>query len=313
MRVLAICLLVVSSTPQASTSSHLDAHYDSVISAWDSQKEATTKKWLALMESTRRYHVEWYTKAKTIIDFDDGAIQIIATGQTVSEATQNMNEAIKTSIISEEAWQDISDETGKATKDPEGVATQAPVKTGVLNGRIVVAKSLPLLSDHRLRRRDMYIDHINFYSQLQGLRPELVTAVIDVESYFNRHAKSKAGAKGLMQLVPKEGGRDAMTLSGRGDRIPTDEELFDPKTNIDLGTTYLKHLMERYSYVRDMSAREYLTLAAYNWGMGNVDIEIRPTSDITSNQVLYRLNAAPKETKEYIRKIREREKVYATL
>jgi hypothetical protein len=107
-----------------------------------------------------------------------------------------------------------------------------------------------------------------------NLDPSLIRAVIQVESNRNPGAVSPAGAQGLMQLMPK-------TAAELGVTNP-----FDPGQNIEGGARYLRQLLNRYQ------GNRRLALAAYNWGMGN--LEKRP-------------EALPKETQEYILKV---EKAY---
>lgn len=86
-----------------------------------------------------------------------------------------------------------------------------------------------------------------------AVEPQLLRAVIAVESGFNTRAVSKAGAAGLMQLMPATARR-----YGVRDR-------FDPTQNIHAGARYLKTLIERYG--NDIK----LALAAYNAGEQAVD------------------------------------------
>ncbi len=72
-------------------------------------------------------------------------------------------------------------------------------------------------------------------SQRHDLQPELVLALIEVESAFNRYAISATGARGLMQIMPfwkKEIGH------------PRDR-LFDPATNIRYGCQILRHYLDQ--------------------------------------------------------------------
>jgi soluble lytic murein transglycosylase len=94
-----------------------------------------------------------------------------------------------------------------------------------------------------------------------GLDPALLAAVVYVESRFDPNATSKAGAIGLMQLLPETA--KGIALRTGGDRFVV-ADLRDPEINVRYGSWYLDHLRERYG---DLS----LVLAAYHAGPGNVD------------------------------------------
>jgi hypothetical protein len=87
----------------------------------------------------------------------------------------------------------------------------------------------------------------------QGLSAQLVANVMAQESGGTNYRTSSAGAQGLMQLMPG-------TAKELGVTDP-----FDPTQNVRGGATYLRQLLDKY----DGDQRK--ALAAYNWGMGNVD------------------------------------------
>ena len=102
-------------------------------------------------------------------------------------------------------------------------------------------------------KSSLYDDLIRDNAHLQGIRTDLVRAVVQVESGFNAWAKSPKGAMGLMQLMPE-------TMREFGVR-----DAYNPAENIRGGVAYLKQLLTRYSN------NEVLALAAYNAGPGAVD------------------------------------------
>lgn len=102
----------------------------------------------------------------------------------------------------------------------------------------------------------------------RALDPNLINAVIWVESRFQPKAKSPAGARGLMQLMPSTAAALAQKM-GRSRAAS-----YDPEFNILAGSLYLRKMLDRY----DGDAR--LALAAYNAGAGNVDKWTRDGGDL---------------------------------
>lgn len=91
-----------------------------------------------------------------------------------------------------------------------------------------------------------YAAIIDAVSAAQGVDPKLVRAVIQVESAYQRRARSRKGAMGLMQLMP-----DTARQYGVSDP-------YDPQSNIEAGIKHLKALLQRFPTT--------LALAAYNAG-----------------------------------------------
>jgi soluble lytic murein transglycosylase-like protein len=107
------------------------------------------------------------------------------------------------------------------------------------------------------------------------LDPELVMAVIRVESAYNNFATSRVGALGLMQVMPRTGQAMASRLGieWRGPKT-----LFDPVVNVKIGTAYLARMYARYG-------RWDRALAAYNWGPGRIDDRINAGRAIPARYV----------------------------
>jgi hypothetical protein len=126
-----------------------------------------------------------------------------------------------------------------------------------------------------------------------GVELALVKAVVAAESAYDTRAVSRAGALGLMQIMPGTGADYGVTEP---------EKLFDPATNLDTGTRHIKRLLGKYKndYGR--------VIMAYNAGEGVVD---RTGSMVTYAETLsyteavvrhYRRNGGTKPTDEALAK-----------
>lgn len=130
------------------------------------------------------------------------------------------------------------------------------------------------------------------YSEENGLDRYLVYAVIKAESNFNPNVKSNADARGLMQLMEE-------TAVERSNVIDNEDveayDLYDPETNIKLGTSYLSYLLNLYD------GNTVLAIIAYNAGMGNVQQWIKDGVIKSDGSDIE--NIPFKETENYVRKI----------
>jgi soluble lytic murein transglycosylase-like protein len=99
------------------------------------------------------------------------------------------------------------------------------------------------------------LNTINQISGKYNVDPELIEAVIAVESGFNTRALSPKGARGLMQLMPATAKRYGMK---------NEQELHIPVRNVDMGVRHLKDLLNLHN------GQVALAIASYNAGQGAV-------------------------------------------
>lgn len=141
-------------------------------------------------------------------------------------------------------------------KKPDGIThyTDQKPKRGsyqrvkTLGRETAKASCMGLTQTSMRQRANAYAGLIEKHARAHGLSPQLVSAVMRVESCYDHRAVSRAGARGLMQLMPAT----ARELGVK--------DSFDPEQNIAGGVRYLARMLERFG--QDVT----LGLAAYNAG-----------------------------------------------
>ena len=142
---------------------------------------------------------------------------------------------------------------------------------------VIANKKIQQLELARLERTQRYRPLVDYYSKLNRIEPELVSAVIYAESGGDPKAVSKKGAAGLMQLMP---------LTARSLGV---EDRYDAEQNIASGTKYLSGLVERFGSTE-------LALWAYNAGPAAV-----------------KAGHMPSETEDYVPKVMRLVRVFKGL
>lgn len=142
-----------------------------------------------------------------------------------------------------------------------------------------------------------YQNEIVYYAKEYNLEPEIVASIINIESSYNKKAKSNKDAIGLMQIKLDT----ANYLNELYYNQPISEnQLFDTTTNIKYGCMYLRYLLNKFE---DLNT----TLCAYNAGETRVRSWLN--SDYSTNGKT--LNKIPyTETKNYLIKFKENYKFY---
>jgi len=137
---------------------------------------------------------------------------------------------------------------------------------------------------------ERYRQSIGYYATLYGVDPNLLAAVIKVESNYNSQAISRSGAMGLTQVIPSTAQGIAKALNEPYNRT---NFLNNPDQQIRFGAYYLGNRLKTYGSVR-------LALIAYNGGGGVVNRYLR-------NQ------AIAAETRGYFPKVESVYRVYREL
>lgn len=157
----------------------------------------------------------------------------------------------------------------------EGVNIMENVLTPVLNSNNNVSKIEPTNKDESINIRIK--NAVSNASKKHGVDADLIMSIIKVESNFKPNTVSRAGAKGLMQLMP-------VNIKTYGVTDP-----FNIEQNIDAGTRHIKDYIDMYNGDLEMG------LMAYNGGPGNMKKRgVKSPSDI------YKM---PKETQNYVPKV----------
>lgn len=124
------------------------------------------------------------------------------------------------------------------------------------------------------------------------LDPALLRGLVRQESAFDAHAKSRAGAMGLMQLMPataKSLARSVLRSRYRG------AFLYDPGVNAELGAAYLRRLVNRFD------GSTILALAAYNGGPSRIARVARENPRLAEDELFESIPVY--ETRDYVRRV----------
>jgi len=131
--------------------------------------------------------------------------------------------------------------------------------------------------------------------------PALIFAVTRQESAFISDAKSSAGAMGLMQLIPSTA---AMIAKKKQIKLKGSSALFEPHVNIQLGSGYLKMLLDKHQ------KNSVLAAVAYNAGPGRIKKWL-PVSDMDADTWIETIPF--KETREYVKNVMTYTVIYQQL
>lgn len=144
---------------------------------------------------------------------------------------------------------------------------------------------------------------LKYYETIQKnadkLPPGLICAVIHAESKFRPEARSHKDAAGLMQLTENTAIWMAAEMGMQDFEI---SRLYEPETNIALGSFFLNWLTDYYDGNRE------LALCAYNAGMGNVNRWLADKQYSADGKTLTKIPFP--ETEQYLQRVQQNQKIY---
>ena len=148
--------------------------------------------------------------------------------------------------------------------------------------------------------RPYWIDVQNF-SKNAGIDPYLALAIMREESLYQADVVSPASARGLMQLMPYTGKRVAKII---GLKLRDEKDLFNPKINIQLGTSYLGQISKRFGEVIQIAG-------SYNAGPGRMKEWLKRFPDRDLDEFVESIPYI--ETRNYVKRVFRTHQLYKAI
>jgi len=233
-------------------------------------------------------------RSRVVVDYEIGALVVESIDFRLSDADLRaiLDHTLKASSRDLDAMDVVAERVRGATKrwaatrkslrpleprelaglmDPGQAKAMAFSETQRVGGHVLRRLTVAVGEAFKSRAAERFRPQVAAQARRRHLAPSLIASVIKNESAFNPRARSHVPAFGLMQLVPRTGGRDALTFKLNRPAQPTPDYLYNPQNNIELGAIYFHILGTRYlKGITDGRSRLYCMIAAYNTGAGNV-------------------------------------------
>ena len=273
------------------------AYKGEILKNWDDADVSTNTKWVEYLNNY---------KVKKTVDFENKEIKIDIIGGSAEDIKPVLKDLLGEDSANAFRRDPVSFNTEKKLREqvPDVVTDKVsdePVVSSLFSDKKLTDKEIDSLAEKLIEQgttskkivaktgepytsltvqlpNDTYkkaaskvTPHVSKYAKEFKMDPALVMAVIYTESRFNPLAKSYVPAYGLMQIVPKSAGLDAIQFLEGKKRILAPSYLYNAENNVKIGAAYLHILYYRYfKGVTDPQSRLYCAIAAYNTGAGNV-------------------------------------------
>ncbi len=175
------------------------------------------------------------------------------------------------------------------------VAARLAYENNWFDRAIFTLSQVGYLDDVSLRFPKAFANKINRYAHKQQIDPAWAFAITRRESSFMTDAHSSAGAKGLMQIMPN-------TAKSLRSRSISNQYLWDADNNIQLGTRYLRQLLDKNN------GNPVLATAAYNAGPYRVKGWLKYTETLPAD--IWVETIPFKETRNYVKSVLAYQEIY---
>lgn len=290
-----------------------------VLQKWDVYEQTSKKIWVDYSGERDAVSQANFESGKVVIEAvvpktaadpkEAGKALIAQKAKEMVEKPAGDGKPVMQEMLPQETVSAVTEAKAEAVVDPKPIVGKDGVE------RVKVRVELNMVPDHIKKRAERYQATVEEEAHKRGVEPALVMAVMHTESAFNPMARSPVPAFGLMQLVPRFAAKEAYVQLYGKEKVLPPEYLYDPKNNIELGTTYMARLLQTYfTDVQDAVKRRYIAICAYNWGPTAMRKKLVDQVKIDGMKAdeLFRLlqKRVPNETKDYLQRVEERRALY---
>ena len=277
--------------------SEFSAYKSSIAGKWDDVEVSTNTKWVEYLNDYRIRKVVDYDKQEIRIDVIGGSgadlkpvLKDLLTEDNADAFRRDpvafntekqlkifTNDVLSDKVDDEQVLAGIFSKDKLTDREADKLAGELLKGVKVNSnfsdkaGKPVASATIKLPKDTYISKAKKITPFVKSYSERFKLDPAVVMSVIYNESRFNPLAKSYVPAYGLMQIVPKSAGVDAIQFLEGKKKILAPSYLYNSENNVKIGTAYFHILYYRYfKSIKNPKSRLYCSIAAYNTGAGNV-------------------------------------------
>lgn len=200
-------------------------------------------------------------------------------------------------------------------------------KVRLKNGenKFIYYVDVKMVPDHLKKRALKFKPYVLNKAKEYGVKPSVIFAIMQTESYFNPLAKSHIPAYGLMQIVPTTAGVDAYYALTKSKKLLSPKYLYNASNNIEIGTKYVQIIQNKYlKGITNPISKSYCISTSYNAGIGSLIYSftgskrkrteaINKINSMTSDEVYTHLSTSNRlthEAKKYVQNIKSRSENY---